>query len=57
VLLVELLEDVGLELAIVVADRLDDLLALAPRRRLDEVGDLRRVQLGQLGVRLALRHR
>ena len=50
-LVVELLEHVGLELAVVVADRLDDLLALAPGGRLDEVGDLRGVQLCQLRMR------
>ena len=49
VLGVELLEDVGLELA-VGPDRLDDLLALLVRRRLDQVGDLGRVQPGQLPV-------
>ena len=39
----ELLEDVGLELGIV-SDRLDDLLAFAPRGGLDEVGELRRME-------------
>ncbi len=57
VVVVELLEHVRLELAVVVADGLDDLLALAPRRRLDEVGDLRRVQLGELRVGDAQAHR
>ena len=47
---VELLEDVGLELA-VEPDGLDDLLALLVTGLLDEVGDLGRVQLGQLAVR------
>ena len=56
-LVVELLVDVRLELAIVLADGLDDLLALAPRGRLDEVGDLRGVQLGQLRVGNAQPHR
>ena len=49
VLGVELLEHVGLELA-VLADGLDDLLALVVRRRLDEVGDLGGVEPGQLAV-------
>ena len=53
---VELLEHVGLELAVVVADGLDDLLALAPRGGLDEIGDLRRVQLGELRVGHAQAH-
>ncbi len=47
---VELLEDVGLELA-VQAHGLDDLLALLVAGLLDEVGDLGGVQLGQLAVR------
>ena len=47
VLGIELLEDVGLELA-VGADRADDLLALVVRGGLDQVGDLRRVELRQL---------
>jgi hypothetical protein len=42
---VQLLEDIGLELAIVGADRLDDLVTLPMRSRLDEVRDLRRMQL------------
>ena len=50
VMVVELLEHVGLELAVVLADGLDDLLALAPGRSLHEVGDLGRMQLGELGV-------
>src|SRR5271154_6945611 len=57
VLVVELLEHVGLELAIIVADRLDDLLALASRCRLHEIGDLGGVELGQLGVRHSQAHR
>ena len=47
---VELLEDVGLELA-VEADRLDDLLAFLMRRGFDEVGDLCRAKAGELAVR------
>ena len=43
VLVVELLEHVGLEL-LVVPDRLEDLLALLVRGRLDKVGDLGRMQ-------------
>ena len=43
---IELLEHVGFELA-VGADGVDDLLALFVRGRLDQVGDLRRVQLRQ----------
>ena len=50
VVIVELLEHVGLELPVVLADGLDDLLALAPGGGLDQVGDLGRVKLGQLGV-------
>ena len=50
VLLVELLEDVGFELEVVLADRLDDLLALAVGGGLDQVGDLGRVKLRQPGV-------
>ena len=42
-LVVELLEDVGLEL-LVLPDGLEDLLALLVAGRLDEVGDLRRVK-------------
>ena len=57
VLVVELLEHVGLELAVVVADGLDDLFALVPRGRLDEVGDLGGVELGELRVRDAQAHR
>ena len=49
VLGVELLEDVGLELA-VLAHRLDDLLALVVRGRFDQVGDLGRMEPGQLAV-------
>ena len=45
-LVVELLEHVGLEL-LVLADRLEDLLALLVRGGLDEIGDLRRVQPAQ----------
>ena len=45
-LVVELLEHVGLEL-LVLADRLEDLLALLVRGRLDQVGDLRRMQAGE----------
>ena len=45
-LVVELLEDVGLEL-LVLADGLEDLLALVVGGRLDEIGDLRRVQACQ----------
>ena len=52
VAVLELLEDVGLELG-VGGDRGDDLLALVVRRRLDEVGDLRRVELRELRVRHA----
>ena len=52
VVLVELLEDIRLQLA-VLADGLDDLLALVVRRRLDEVGDLGRVQVGELAEREA----
>ena len=51
-LVVELLEDVRLEL-LVLADRLDDLLALLVARGLDEVGDLRRVQVRDAPVREA----
>ena len=50
VVLVELLEHVGLELPVVLADRLDDLLALSPGGGLHEIGDLGRMQLGELGV-------
>ena len=50
VAVLELLEDVGLELG-VGGDRGDDLLALVVRRRLDEVGDLRGVELRELRVR------
>ena len=46
VLVVELLEHIGLELAVVAADRLHDLLTLTMRRRLDQVGDLRRMKPG-----------
>ena len=49
-LVVELLEDVGLEL-LVLADGLEDLLALLVARGLDEVGDLRRMQLRDAPVR------
>ena len=49
-LVVELLEDVGLEL-LVLADRLEDLLALLVARRLDEVGDLRGMQVRDAPVR------
>ena len=49
VLGVELLEDVGLELA-VLAHGLDDLLALVVGGGLDEVGDLGRMEPGQLPV-------
>ena len=49
VLGVELLEDVGLEFP-VLSDGLDDLFTLLVRGRLDEVGDLGRVQPGQLAV-------
>ena len=55
-LIVELLEDVGLELAIVLADRLDDLLALAPRSGLHEICDLGGMQLGELRVGNAKTH-
>src|ERR1039458_4244364 len=50
VLGVELLEHVGLELA-VESDGLDDLLALLVAGRLDEVGDLGRMQPGEAPVR------
>ena len=50
VAVLELLEDVGLELGIG-RDRGEDLLALVMRRRLDEVGDLRGVELRELRVR------
>src|SRR5579883_622018 len=49
VLRIELLEDVRLELA-VLSDGFDDLFALLVRGGLDEVGDLRRVQTGELAV-------
>ncbi len=48
VVVVELLEDVCLQLAIVVADGLDDLLPLAVRGGLHEVGDLSGMELGEL---------
>src|ERR1700722_14602608 len=56
-MIVELLEDICLELAVVLADGLDDLLALASGGRLDEIGDLRRMELGELRVRNAQTHR
>ena len=49
VVLVELLEDVRLELAIL-RDRLDQLLALIVGGRLDEIGDLSRVQVRELAM-------
>ncbi len=52
VLVVELLEDVGLEL-LVVPERLEDLLPLLVRGRLDEIGDLRGVKLCEPTVREA----
>ena len=48
VLVVELLEHVGFELAVVVPNGLDDLLALPAGRCLHEVRDLRGMELGQL---------
>ena len=56
VLVVELLEHVSLELAVVIAYGLDDLLALVPRGRLHEIGDLGRMQLGELRVGHAQAH-
>src|ERR1700722_19381676 len=47
---VELLEHVGLELDVVLADSLDDLLALPPRGSLHQIGDLGRMQLCELGM-------
>jgi len=49
VVLVELLEDVRLELAIV-GDRLDQLLSLVMGCGLHEIGDLGRVEVGELAV-------
>ena len=54
VLGVELLEHVGLQL--LVFQRRHDLLALAVRGGLDQVGELGRVQPGELGVRHAQPH-
>ena len=47
---VELLEDISLELE-VLADSVDDLLALLMRRGFDEIGDLGRVQASKFAVR------
>ena len=57
VVVVELLEDIRLELAVVVTDGLDDLFALVAGGRLDEVGNLRRMELCQLRVGDAKAHR
>ena len=51
----ELLEQVGLELGVVVHGG-EDLLSLRGGRRLDEVGDLRRVQAHELRVRHVQAH-
>ena len=56
-LVVELLEYVGLELAVVTANGLDDLLALPVGGRLDQIRDLSRMELRQARMKNPQAHR